>query len=249
MNDAHPQRARTTLPTRRRMPKRIGFLLLAAVFCLPAIFCPPQSARAEDPRDRRDAERDITTQQHVEQQLLDLQESMTALADELQATGHTYEAGLIRSGLVHLGKSDVTTAISSVLAALRSAQPETALEQSQRVLESLHRLLLILEDRDREFTRGEIMKRLEAAERAAAQAQELADQEAELQRKIDQAVSEARTDAARQAEALRQEASRLREEQAALRERMTAGANTAEDLEARMEALRALRENRAPLRT
>ena len=144
---------RPSLDTRTR---RLCLLVLLAVLCLPA------PAGAEEPRDKRDVERDVSTQRHVEEQLQDLQQSMKALADELEKTGHTYEAGLIRSGIEHLGQADVTTAIRSVLAALQSAQPETAIVQSQRVLESLQRLLLILEDRDREFTRNEIMERKSA---------------------------------------------------------------------------------------
>ena len=127
--------------------RRIRRVVLIAVLCLLAA-----PVRAEEPRVDRDVEQDIDTQRHVERQLQDLQTSMQALAKELEKTGHTYEAGLVLNGIEHIGKADVATAIRSVLAALESAQPETARVQSQRVLESLQRLLLILEDRDREFT-------------------------------------------------------------------------------------------------
>ena len=180
---------------------RLGLLLVTALLGLPV---PGLAGEGDEADGRRRADRDVAAQVNIERRLQDLETSMGVLADELEKTGHTYEAGLIRAGMKHLAEADVSTAIRSVLDALKHAKPQTqrAIDQSRQVLESLQRLLLILEDRNREFTRNEILDRLEAAKRAAATVGELARQEADLVRKIENAVEEARSDAARPAPGL-----------------------------------------------
>ncbi len=192
------------------------FLRFLLPLLLVALLIPALPVRAEEDLTEQNA-RDADAQEGIDAKLQDLQTGMELLAAELERTGHTYEAGLLRAGLAYISTSDLNTAIRQVLEALKAGRTQTARDHSREVLEALQKLLLILEDRNREHTRNEILERLEAAKEAAERARELEEQEADLQRRIEEATDDARSEAARGAEEIRAEVAALRAEQEALR--------------------------------
>ena len=180
----------------------------------------PRSLRAEEPREQggRDAAA-ARAERDIEGKVQALQSSMRLLAEELERSGRAYEAGLLKAGLDHLAKADVGTAMREVLDALRLGQRQRARDRAARCWRALNRLLLILEDRNRDYTRNEILERLEAAREAARQkARELEQEEAALAQRIEEEAAAARSEAARRADGDPAAVASLREQQAALRE-------------------------------
>ena len=161
-------------------------LLALAVLAVPT----GQASAAPQDQVSREQASLAEEQAHLRRQLRRLKDTMGILADRLEREGRTEAAELLRQGLEHLDlRNDQTAArtleelMDSSNEDLRAGRTNNALENQERIVQSLERLLNILMDRRGLENLDEEIDELRELRVALS---ELADEEAQIREETEQ---------------------------------------------------------------